>query len=192
MPLSPLITELTLSQVELFEEKMFNNELINASLTLDLPSEIWIVVFSKLDIISLLNVSRVNKQWTRLSNEPFLWRQLCQIHQISLQNEEAQRIFEESLLSGMNAWKKLFIRHHKNEQRNRILGKLFWASYEVNALQRFLNIGSPGVPTMGPSRMLTYNGQAIACPQCEREKELLSRMEICSRQGKFFIFKKFL
>lgn len=165
----------------------------------DLPFEVWFQIFSRLDAISLLVASRVSRHWTKISSDHTLWRNLCVAHQICLDNEESQAIFAEalamsiipgSLYPATSGWKKLFIRHHKNEQRNRVLGKMFWASHEVNALQRFLNLA----PAATRPRMLTYGGEAVPCPQCEREKELLAQMEIMmpSSSGLFYMKAHFL
>ena len=146
----------------------------------DLPVEVWILIFARLDVISLVKLSRVSHKWTKITNDHTLWRNLCIAHQISLEDDESKRLFAEYVLADnhLSAWKKLFIRHFKNEQRNRILGKLFWAGYEANGWNQFLNTTQPNRP-----RMLTYNGQAARCPQCEREKDLLNRMEITTRHG---------
>ena len=156
---------------------------------LDLPAELWFLIFSQLDVVSLLVVSQVHRRWTRITNDPTLWRDLCFQHLVSLNDEETKRIFEESLTPGaqLNAWKKIFIRHHKTEQRNRVLGKLFWASYEFTALQRFLNLPSVQGARNGTSaRLLTYEGQSVACRQCERERELLELLDVSTANGKFF------
>lgn len=149
-----------------------------------LPSEIWILILANLDFMSLLTVSRVNKRLQEIANDHLLWRNLCFKHSISLENEESLSLFTECLLlsDSANVWKKLLIRHFKNEHRNMILSKLFWASHEVNALSRLLNTS-----TSRP-RMLTYGGSYNACPQCEREKELLGRMEITTDHGKYTFY----
>jgi hypothetical protein len=162
----------------------------------DLPPELWFLIFSKLDIVSLLVASQVQKRWSKITSDPFIWRNLCFIHQVSLEDEDAQRLFQESLeLNGLidfefsglnhrlpstnNAWKKIFIRHYKMEQKNRVLGKLFWATYEINAMERLLNVGRAN----GAPRLLTYEGEAGRCLQCERERELLERLEVIMHQG---------
>ena len=145
-----------------------------------LPVEIWILIFSHLDFMTLLIISRVNKRLMEISNYHILWRDLCFKHSISLENQESLSLFSECLLlsDSANVWKKLFIRHFKNEHRNIVLSKILWASHEVNTMSRLLNVTNSSRP-----RLLTYGGSYIACPQCEREKDFLGRMEITSDHG---------
>jgi len=147
-----------------------------------LPSEVWILILANLDFMSLLTVSGVNRRLMDIANDHLLWKNLCFKHSISLENEESLSLFTECLLlsDSSSVWKKLLIRHFKNEHRNMILSKLFWASHEANSISRLLNTtGSPR------PRLITYGGSYSPCPQCEREKELFGRMDITTDHGNY-------
>ena len=101
---------------------------VNAMESYDLPVEIWLRVFRKLDVVSLLLISTSCRKWSALSNDPSLWRELCFIHQIGLDDEDAQRILMDITDKSINVWKRLFIHHRKKEQKSRLLGKMFWAT----------------------------------------------------------------
>uniref|UniRef100_A0A8D2JKX0 F-box domain-containing protein n=1 Tax=Sciurus vulgaris TaxID=55149 RepID=A0A8D2JKX0_SCIVU len=76
---------------------------------MQLPDVPMVKIFSYLDAFSLLQASKVNKNWNKIAESDFLWRRLC-LKKWRFCNFTYERL-------GTQTWKQLFLHQTKQERR---------------------------------------------------------------------------
>jgi hypothetical protein len=89
----------------------------------NLPVEIWILIASYLDGISLRKISKLNKRCHQASNDNNLWKNICQKNNFSelIQDLSDKRFFQ--LIRNPN-WKRVFIKNYRLRERNAFIDLL--------------------------------------------------------------------
>lgn len=91
--------------------------------TNNLPVEIWILIASYLDGVSLRQISELNKHCHQASNDNNLWKNICKKNNFTelIQDLSDERLF---LLIRKPNWKRVFIKNYRLRERNAFIDLL--------------------------------------------------------------------
>lgn len=128
---------------------------------LQLPQELWMQIFQNLDGVTLLSVATVCKVWRVMTNCPLLWKQQCQLNEITPKKRLIQDLsnsYGPGVISSANVdWKQVYLDFQRALARDKF--------YDI--LVRNQDFVSLRHPTR-PIEIQSFRLSCQACQACQQ------------------------